>query len=62
MAIKDVLLPLFGNPSSAMIAATTKCVDVVASFGAEITALAVEEMSLFGRRSWSRPTGNPLMR
>jgi len=43
MAIKDVLLPLFGNPSPAVIAAITKCVDVAASFGAEITALAVEE-------------------
>ena len=28
MAIKDVLLPLFGNPSPAVIAAITKCVDV----------------------------------
>jgi nucleotide-binding universal stress UspA family protein len=43
MAIKDVLLPLLGNPSPGLIAAIAKCVDVAASFDAEITALAVEE-------------------
>jgi hypothetical protein len=43
MAIKDMLLPLIGNPSPGLIAAIAKCVDVAASFDAEITALAVEE-------------------
>lgn len=43
MAIKDMLLPLFGNPSPRLIAAIAKCVSVGASFDAEITALAVEE-------------------
>jgi nucleotide-binding universal stress UspA family protein len=43
MAIKDILLPLVGVPSPAAIAAIEKCVRVAASFGAEITALAVEE-------------------
>ena len=43
MAIKDVLLPLLGDPSPGLIAAIAKCVNVAASFDAEITALAVEE-------------------
>ena len=43
MAIKDVLLPLLGDPSPGLIAAIEKCVNVAASFDAEITALAVEE-------------------
>jgi len=43
MAIKDVLLPLLGDPSPAVIAAIAKCVNVSASFDAEITALAVKE-------------------
>jgi nucleotide-binding universal stress UspA family protein len=43
MAIKDVFLPLLGHPSPTAIAAIEKCVDVAASFEAEITALAVEE-------------------
>jgi len=43
MAIKDVLLALFGNPSPGLIGAIAKCVNVAASFDAEITALAVEE-------------------
>jgi len=43
MAIKDVLLPLLGDPSLGLIAAIEKCVNVAASFDAEITALAVEE-------------------
>jgi nucleotide-binding universal stress UspA family protein len=43
MAIKDVLLPLLGGPSPGLIAAIEKCVNVAASFDAEITALAVEE-------------------
>ena len=43
MAIKDVLLALFGNPSPGLIGAIAKCVNVAAIFDAEITALAVEE-------------------
>jgi nucleotide-binding universal stress UspA family protein len=43
MAIKDVLLPLLGDPSPGVIAAIEKCVHVAASFDAEITAVAVEE-------------------
>jgi hypothetical protein len=43
MAIKHVLLPLLGNPSPGLIAAIAKCVNLAASFDAEITALAVEE-------------------
>ncbi len=43
MAIKDMLLPLIGNPSPRLIAAIAKCVNVAASFDAEITALVVEE-------------------
>lgn len=43
MAIKDVLLPLFGDPTPTAIAAIGKCVGVAASFEAEITALAVAE-------------------
>jgi nucleotide-binding universal stress UspA family protein len=38
-----VLLPLLGDPSPRLIAAIKKCVNVAASFDAEITALAVEE-------------------
>jgi nucleotide-binding universal stress UspA family protein len=43
MAIKDVLLPLLGDPSPGVISAIAKCVNVAASFDAEITALAIEE-------------------
>jgi len=43
MAIKDVLLPLLGDPSPELITAIAKCVNVAASFGAEITGLAIEE-------------------
>jgi nucleotide-binding universal stress UspA family protein len=42
MAIKDVLLPLLGNPSPGLTGAIAKCVNVAASLDAEITALAVE--------------------
>jgi nucleotide-binding universal stress UspA family protein len=43
MAIRDVLLPLLGDPSPSVIAAIEKCVNVAANFDAEITALVVEE-------------------
>jgi nucleotide-binding universal stress UspA family protein len=43
MAIKDVLLPLFGEPSAASIAAIDKCMAVAGDFGARVTAVAVEE-------------------
>jgi nucleotide-binding universal stress UspA family protein len=43
MAIKDVLLPLLGDPSPGVTSAIAKCVSVAASFDAEITALAIEE-------------------
>jgi nucleotide-binding universal stress UspA family protein len=43
MSIKDVLLPLVGEPSAAAIAAIDKCVAVSGDFDARITALAIEE-------------------
>ena len=43
MTIKDVLLPLLGDPSPGVISAIAKCVNVASSFDAEITALAIEE-------------------
>jgi len=43
MAIKQVLLPLLGDPGPGSAAAITKCVKVAASFDAEIIAIAVEE-------------------
>src|SRR5258707_15188107 len=43
MAIKDILLPLVGEPSAAAIAAIDKCVAVVGDIGARVTAMAVEE-------------------
>ncbi len=43
MAIKDILLPLVGEPSSAAIAAIDKCMAVAGDFGARVTAIAVEE-------------------
>jgi len=43
MAIKDVFLPLLGDPSPGVISAIAKCVNAAASFDAEITALAIEE-------------------
>ena len=43
MAIKDVLLPLVGEPSAAAIAAIDKCVAVAGHLGARITAVAVEK-------------------
>jgi len=43
MAIKDVFLPLVGEPSPAAIAAIDKCVAVSGDFGARISALAIEQ-------------------
>jgi nucleotide-binding universal stress UspA family protein len=43
MAIKDILLPLVGEPDPLAIAAIEKCVAVAGDFGARIIALAVEE-------------------
>jgi nucleotide-binding universal stress UspA family protein len=43
MAIKDILLPLVGEPNAAAIAAIDKCVAVAGDFGARVTAMAVEE-------------------
>ena len=43
MLIKDILLPLVGEPSAAAIAAIDKCVAVAGDVGARITAMAVEE-------------------
>ena len=43
MPIKDILLPLVGEPSVAAIAAIDKCVAVAGDIGARVTAMAVEE-------------------
>ncbi len=43
MAIKDILLPLVGEPNAAAVAAIDKCVAVAGDFGARVTAVAVEE-------------------
>jgi len=43
MAIKDIFLPLVGEPDAAAIAAIDKCVAVAADLGAKISAVAVEE-------------------
>ncbi|MBR0906733.1 universal stress protein [Bradyrhizobium liaoningense] len=43
MAIKDVFLPLVGQPHGPALAAIEKCVAVAADLGARITALALEE-------------------
>jgi nucleotide-binding universal stress UspA family protein len=43
MVIKDILLPLVGEPSPAAIAAIDKCMAVAGDIGARVTALAIEE-------------------
>jgi nucleotide-binding universal stress UspA family protein len=43
MAIKEILLPLVGEPNAAAIAAIEKCMAVARGFGARVTAVAVEE-------------------
>jgi nucleotide-binding universal stress UspA family protein len=42
MAIKDIFLPLVGEPDAA-VAAIDKCVAAAGGFGARVTAMAVEE-------------------
>lgn len=42
MPIKDVLLPLVGEPDAAAIAAIDKCAAVAGDIGARVTAMAVE--------------------
>jgi nucleotide-binding universal stress UspA family protein len=43
MAIKDILLPLVGEPTEAARAAVYKCVAISGDFGARVTAIAFEE-------------------
>ncbi len=43
MAMKDVFLPLVGQPRGPALAAIEKCVAVAANLGARITALALED-------------------
>ena len=43
MAIKDIFLPLVGEPDAAAITAIDKCVAVAADLGAKVSAVAVEE-------------------
>jgi nucleotide-binding universal stress UspA family protein len=43
MPIKDVLLPLVGEPGEPAIAAIDKCVAVAGDFGARVLALAIEQ-------------------
>src|SRR6202035_4456555 len=42
VAIKDILLPLVGEPDAAAIAAIDKCAAVAGDIGARVTAMAVE--------------------
>ena len=43
MAIKDILLPLVGEPSAVALGAIDKCIAVAGGLGARIIAIAVEE-------------------
>lgn len=43
MAIKDIFLPLVGEPDAPAIAAIDKCVAVAGDLGARVTAVVVEE-------------------
>jgi nucleotide-binding universal stress UspA family protein len=43
MAIKDIFLPLVGEPDAAAITAIDKCVAVAGALGAKVSAVAVEE-------------------
>jgi hypothetical protein len=59
MPIKDVFLPLVGQPRGPALAAIEKCVAVAADLGARITALALED-DVFVRPKWcSRQMRNP---
>jgi nucleotide-binding universal stress UspA family protein len=46
MPIKDILLPLVGEPGDATIAAIDKCVALAGDLGANVSAVAVEEVVL----------------
>jgi hypothetical protein len=43
MAIKDIFLPLVGEPSAAAIAAIEKCTAVAGHIGARVTVMVVEQ-------------------
>jgi len=43
MPIRDVLLPLVGEPDTAAIAAIDKCIALAGAIGARVTAVAIEE-------------------
>ncbi|MET3907540.1 nucleotide-binding universal stress UspA family protein [Bradyrhizobium sp. S3.3.6] len=43
MPIKDVFLPLFGEPRAPTLAAIEKCIAVAADLGARVTGLALED-------------------
>ena len=43
MAIKDIFLPLVGEPSAAAIAAIEKCTAIAGDIGARVTAMVVEQ-------------------
>jgi nucleotide-binding universal stress UspA family protein len=43
MAIKDIFLPMVGEPNAAAIAAIEKCMAIAGGLGARVVALAVEE-------------------
>jgi nucleotide-binding universal stress UspA family protein len=43
MAIKDVLLPLVGEPGAAALAAIDKCMAVAGKLGTKVTAMAIEQ-------------------
>jgi hypothetical protein len=43
MAIKDIFLPLVGEPDAVAIAAIDKCVALAGHLGARVSAIAVEE-------------------
>ena len=43
MAIRDIFLPLVGEPDAAAIAAIDKCVAMAGDLGARVTAMAVEQ-------------------
>jgi nucleotide-binding universal stress UspA family protein len=46
MPIKDILLPLIGEPGDATIAAIDKCVAAAGDFGARVSAVVVEQAVL----------------
>src|ERR1700758_214682 len=48
MAIKDIFLPLVGEPDAAAVVAIDKCVAVASDLGARVSAVAVEEDILVG--------------